>query len=160
MKKVLTLRCKMKIICVGKIKENYLKEAILEYRKRLSKYTTIDLIEIVDQNMNDIKKSLQEEGKDILKQIKDKDYVITLEIEGKNYTSIELAAHLEKLQENHPNLVFVIGGSNGLDSMVKMRANESLSFSSLTFPHQLFRVLLLEQIYRGYKIINHESYHK
>lgn len=150
----------MKIICVGKIKEKYFQEAIVEYQKRLSKYTNIELIEVIDKNYDDIHKSLKEESELILKHIKDKDYVVTLEIEGKSYTSMDFANELEYLQANHSNLVFVIGGSYGLDNIIKKRSNLSLSFSKMTFPHQLFRIILLEQLYRSYKIINHESYHK
>ncbi len=150
----------MKIICVGKIKENYLKEALQEYQKRLSKYVKLDLIEVKDINISDIKKSLLEEKEEIFRYIKEQDYVITLEIEGKSLSSLELADMIEKLEGRFANIVFIVGGSNGLDKSIKERANFSLSFSKMTFPHQLFRLLLLEQIYRSYKIINHESYHK
>lgn len=143
----------MKIICVGKLKENYLKDATNEYLKRLSKYTKIELIELKDSNIYD-------EADLILKNINDKDFVITLEIEGNKLTSKELSQKLESWLINNSNITFVIGGSDGLDEKVKKRSNYKLSFSSLTFPHQLFRVMLLEQIYRSYKIINNETYHK
>lgn len=143
----------MKIICVGKLKENYLKDATNEYLKRLSKYTKIELIELKDSNIHD-------EADLILKNINDKDFVITLEIEGNTLTSKELSQKLESWLINNSNITFVIGGSDGLDEKVKKRSNYKLSFSSLTFPHQLFRVMLLEQIYRSYKIINNETYHK
>lgn len=143
----------MKIICVGKLKENYLKDATNEYLKRLSKYTKIELIELKDSNIHD-------EADLILKNINDKDFVITLEIEGNKLTSKELSQKIESWLINNSNITFVIGGSDGLDEKVKKRSNYKLSFSSLTFPHQLFRVMLLEQIYRSYKIINNETYHK
>lgn len=143
----------MKIICVGKLKENYLKDATNEYLKRLSKYTKIELIELKDSNIHD-------EADLILKNINDKDFVITLEIEGNTLTSKELSQKLESWLINNSNITFVIGGSEGLDEKVKKRSNYKLSFSNLTFPHQLFRVMLLEQIYRSYKIINNETYHK
>ena len=102
----------------------------------------------------------EKEGELILKNIKTKDYVITLEIEGKQLNSIEISNLLDKVQMENSNIVFVIGGSNGLSDGVKNRSNYALSFSKLTFPHQLFRIILLEQIYRSFKIINNESYHK
>ena len=149
----------MKIICVGKIKEEYFKNAIKEYQTTLSKYTKLEIVELND---NSLTPSLnkQKEGEEILKNIKDKDYVITLEITGKKYNSIELAKKIEKIQIINSNIVFVIGGSDGLSEDVKKRSNEKISFSDLTFPHQLFRVMLLEQMYRSYKILNNESYHK
>lgn len=150
----------MKIICVGKIKEKYFKNAIDEYEKRISKYQNVKIIEVIDKNYNDINKSLKEEAELILKYVKENDYVITLEIEGKSYNSLEFSKKLEHLQANYANIVFIIGGSNGLDNIIKKRSNLAISFSKMTFPHQLFRIILLEQLYRSYKIINHESYHK
>ena len=149
----------MKIICVGKIKEEYFKNAIKEYQTRLSKYTKLEIVELNDYSLTP-SLNKQKEGEEILKNIKDKDYVITLEIIGKKYNSIELASRIEKIQIVNSNIVFVIGGSDGLSEDVKKRSNEKISFSDLTFPHQLFRVMLLEQIYRSYKILNNESYHK
>lgn len=149
----------IKIICVGKIKEKYLKEAILEYLKRLSKYTKIEIIELLDETTKEVNKCIEIEGEKILKNIKEKDYVITLEIDGQEYSSTEFASKIEQAQVIG-NLVFIIGGSYGLSDIIKNRSNQRISFSKMTFPHQLFRVILLEQIYRGYKIINNESYHK
>lgn len=149
-----------KLICVGKIKEKYLKEAIDEYQKRLSKYTKLDIIELPDVNYNDCDKCKKEEGENILKHIKDKDLVITLDINGQSVTSLELASKLAQFESENSNLTFIIGGSYGLSDEVKQRSNYALSFSKLTFPHQLFRVILLEQLYRSYKIRNNESYHK
>ena len=143
----------IKIICVGKVKEKYLQEAISDYMKRLSKYHKVDIIILEDSNMS-------EERTRILKHIDSKDYVITLDIEGKELSSLELADKLDKIFITNSSICFVIGGSYGLDREVKKRANFSLSFSKLTFPHQLFRVILLEQIYRSFKILNNESYHK
>ena len=149
----------IKIITVGKIKEEYLKEAIEEYTKRLSKYTKISLIEVLDENY-DISKTLLKEKENILKYINEKDYIITLEIEGKELTSVELSNKINDILTNYSDITFIIGGSYGLHDDIKKMSNYALSFSKLTFPHQLFRVMLLEQIYRSFKIINNETYHK
>ena len=150
----------MKLICVGKIKEKYLNEAIDEYKKRLSKYTKLDIIEVADVNCNEIDKVKKEEAKLILKHIKETDNVVILDINGQELSSVELTNKLCSLEVMNSNITFMIGGSYGLSEEVKKRANFSLSFSKLTFPHQLFRVILLEQIYRTYKIRNNENYHK
>lgn len=150
----------IKLICVGKIKEKHLTEAINEYKKRLSKYTKLDIIELPDVSYNEIDKVKKEEGKLILKHLKENDNVIILDINGQELSSVELTNKLCKLEEINSNLTFIIGGSYGLSEEVKERANYKLSFSKLTFPHQLFRVILLEQIYRTYKIRNNENYHK
>ena len=150
----------IKIICVGKIKEKFFKEAIEEYKKRLSKYTKINIIEVEDINLNNEELIKQKESELILKHIDKKDYIITLEIEGKQLTSIELSKKIEELETTNPNITFIIGGSYGISKEIKELSNFKLSFSKLTFPHQLFRVILLEQIYRAYKIKNNESYHK
>lgn len=147
----------IKIICVGKLKEKYFIDAIKEYKKRLFKYTKLEIIELPDYNY-DKEKTIYEEGKNILSKINDKDYVITMEINGKLLDSIELSEFIDNNIQK--NLVFVIGGSYGLSKDVLNRSNYSLSFSKLTFPHQLFRIFLLEQIYRSFKIMNNESYHK
>jgi len=148
----------IKIISVGSIKEEYLKEAIEDYKKRLSKYTKLEIIEVADEKIKD--KALSLEAKNILKHIKNKDYVITLEIEGDKLSSEELSKKIETTLITNSNITFVIGSSYGLDNEVKQRSNYHLSFSSLTFPHGLFRLILLEQIYRSFKIINNETYHK
>ena len=150
----------IKKICVGKIKEKFYKEAIEEYQKRLSKYTKINIIEVEDINLDNEELIKQKESELILKHIDKKDYIITLEIEGKQLSSIELSKKIEELETLNPNIIFIIGGSYGLDNKIKNISNYKLSFSKLTFPHQLFRVILLEQIYRAYKIKNNESYHK
>ena len=150
----------IKIICVGKIKEKYLKDAISEYQKRLSKYTKIEIIELNDisnLNKNDI---IEKEGINILNHIKDKDYVITLDINGVKMDSVTFADTLSKTLIINSNIVFIVGGSYGLSNSVSNRSNFKLSFSDLTFPHQLFRVILLEQIYRAFKINKNEEYHK
>ncbi len=143
----------IKIVCVGKIKEKYLRDAISDYEKRISKYHKINIIEVEDSNM-------KEESIRILKNIKKDDFVITLEINGNVISSMEFANKIDKLFITNSNITFVIGGSDGIDDIVKERSNYSLSFSTLTFPHQLFRVILLEQIYRCFKILNNETYHK
>ena len=150
----------IKIITVGSIKENYLKDAIEEYLKRISKYTTIEIVEVKDEGLEEIDKNLKLEEEKILKHINDKDYIITLEIEGKELTSLEFAEKLDKIQLETSNITFIIGGSYGLSNTIKEKSRYHLSFSKMTFPHQLFRVLLLEQIYRAYKINHNESYHK
>lgn len=150
----------IKLITVGTIKENYLKEAIKEYSKRLKKYTTLDIIEVKDEGLVEPQKAILLESEKIKKNLSDKDYIITLEIDGKQLTSPDFAKKLDQIQIETSNIVFIIGGSYGLSDEIKQRARLHLSFSNMTFPHQLFRVILLEQIYRAYKIINNESYHK
>ena len=147
----------IKIICVGKIKERYFLDALKEYEKRIGKYTKLEIIELPDYNY-DTEKTIYEEGKNILSKILDKDYVICLDMSGKQYNSVDLSKKIYDKLSN--NITFVIGGSFGLSNVVKQRANDIISFSPLTFPHKLFRVMLLEQIYRSFKIINNESYHK
>ena len=143
----------IKIICVGKVKESFFREAIMEYEKRIRKYHKICIEEVMDSN-------ILTEGDLILKKLRDKDFIVTLEIDGKSMDSIQFSNWVEDSFMRHGSIVFVIGGSDGIDCRVKERANERISFSSLTFPHQLFRVILLEQIYRAFKLIHHESYHK
>lgn len=143
----------IKIICVGKLKEKYLVDACLEYQKRISKYTNIQIIELKDSD-------ILKEKDEILKHIDKKDYIITLQIEGNEITSLELAKKIDNIFINNPNITFIIGGSDGLADEIKNISNYALSFSRLTFPHQLFRVMLLEQIYRSFKILNNETYHK
>ncbi len=142
----------IKIICVGKLKEKYLVDACLEYTKRISKYTKIEVIELKDSN-------IVEERDNILKHI-NKDFIITLEIEGEMLDSISLSKKIDNIFLNNSNIIFIIGGSLGLHEDIKKLSNYKLSFSKLTFPHQLFRVMLLEQIYRSFKILNNETYHK
>jgi 23S rRNA (pseudouridine1915-N3)-methyltransferase len=151
----------IKIICVGKIKEKYFKDAIEEYLKRLSKYTKVEIIELEDDPSDDEKISLNNEKDKIIKNIKKNDYIITMEIDGTMLDSISLSKKIDNLlSQGNSDLTFIIGSSYGLHNDVKVLSKMKLSFSKLTFPHQLFRVLLLEQIYRSYKIMNNESYHK
>lgn len=156
---------KIKIIAVGKIKKDYLRDAINEYKKRLKKFCDIEILEIAEsvaktENEANIKKVLSVEGKEILKSIAS-DYVIALDINGKEYTTLELAKKFNEIKvSGKSEITFIIGGSYGLDDEVKKKADFKLSFSKLTFPHQLFRVILLEQIYRIFKIENNEPYHK
>ena len=150
----------IKIITVGKLKEKYLKEAQEEYLKRLGKYTKIELIEVEDSKVDDAKQALLEEKNNILKYIDSKDYIITLEIEGKQLSSPELAEKIDKTFITNSNITFIIGGSYGMHQEVLDLSNFILSFSKITFPHQLFRILLLEQLFRSYKILNNEKYHK
>ena len=150
----------IKIICVGKIKEKYLIDAINEYKKRLSKYTKLNIIEVSDID-NPSKDIILEKEKNLIeKYIDSKDFVITLEIEGNMLNSVELAKKIDNIFNTHSTITFIIGGSYGLHKTIKERSNYKLSFSKLTFPHQLFRVNLLEQIYRSFKINNNEAYHK
>ncbi len=142
----------IKIICVGKLKEKYLIDACVEYSKRISKYTKIEIIELKDSN-------IIEEKNNILKHI-NKDYIITLDIAGNMIDSPTLAKKIDRIFLTNPNITFIIGGSEGLHEDIKKISNYKLSFSHLTFPHQLFRVMLLEQIYRSFKIMNNETYHK
>ena len=158
---------KITIISVGKIKEKYLKDDIAEYAKRLGKYCRLEIIEVADEKTPDQASETVEEGirakeaERILKNIKDDMYVITLEIQGKMLTSEELADKIETLGiQGKSSIAFVIGGSIGLGKAVSDRSDFALSFSRMTFPHQLMRVILLEQIYRGFRIINGEPYHK
>ncbi len=155
------------IICVGKIKEKYLTMAIDEYSKRLSKYCKLKFIEVADEkteeNASDATNEIvrKKEGERILKNIKEDAYVITLEIAGEMLTSPELASHINSLGiGGTSHITFIIGGSLGLSEAVSKRADYKLSFSKMTFPHQLMRVILLEQIYRSYRINSNEPYHK
>lgn len=155
------------IISVGKLKEKYLKDGIEEYKKRLSRYCSINIIEVSDEkapeNISQKEEEIikQKEGQGILKHIKDNIFVIALDIKGKMLSSEELATFLkERAVQGDSNLAFVIGGSLGLSKEVLDRADFKLSFSKMTFPHQLMRLILLEQVYRGFRIINGEPYHK
>lgn len=142
------------ILCIGKLKERYWVEAIAEYSKRLNKYCSLSIEELKED-------LLFAEGQNILKRIKKETYVITLEIKGSMLTSEALAGKMELLGiEGKSDVTFIIGGSVGLSEEVSRRADYKLSFSKMTFPHQMMRVILLEQIYRSFKIIKGETYHK
>lgn len=158
---------KIRIICVGKIKENFYVKAVEEYSKRLSRYCKLEIVELQDEktpdNASDVVNAQikDKEGKRILQAIQDSDYVCALAIEGKMLDSVELSECIDKLGiEGHSSIAFVIGGSLGLAPEVLSRADMKLSFSKMTFPHQLMRVILLEQIYRAYRIMKNEPYHK
>lgn len=158
---------KITVITVGKIKEKYLKDAIAEYSKRLSKYCKLEIVEVADEKTPDNASEIVEdsirskEAERILKYVKDDAYVITLEIGGKQLSSEELADKIDKLGvQGTSHIIFIIGGSIGLGKEVLAKSNYALSFSKMTFPHQLMRVILLEQVYRSYRIINGEPYHK
>ena len=158
---------KITLITVGKIKEKYLKDAIAEYSKRLSRYCKLEIVEVADEKTPDnasdtVEDAIRDkEGERILKYIKEDAYVITLEIAGKMLTSEEMAGKIDKLGvQGTSHIIFIIGGSIGLGREILKRSDYALSFSKMTFPHQLMRVILLEQIYRSYRIINHEPYHK
>ena len=155
------------VLAVGKLKEKYWCDAVAEYSKRLGRFCRLTVIEIKESRLPSNPSPADEdavkaaEGRDILERIRPSDYVITLEISGRSFSSEELARHMEKLSvSGKSSVIFVIGGSLGLSGEVSSRADLKLSFSAMTFPHQMMRVILLEQIYRSFKIINNEAYHK
>lgn len=158
---------KITIVCVGKIKEKFYRDALAEYTKRLSRYCSLTITEVADEKTKEQASETEcaiikdREGERILKSIRDDGYVIALAIDGKTLDSVGLSEKIDKLGlSGKSNVYFVIGGSLGLSDAVMKRADYKLSFSRMTFPHQLMRVILLEQIYRSYRIINHEPYHK
>ncbi len=158
---------KITILCVGKVKEKFYRDAIGEYQKRLSRYCKLEIVEVTDEKTPDgasetVENQIKEkEGNRILSKIREEDYVIALAIDGKMQDSVELSKNIQQLGvRGKSSIVFVIGGSLGLSEEVLKRANEKLSFSKMTFPHQLMRVILLEQVYRSYRIMNGEPYHK
>ena len=158
------LKMKIKIIALGKIKEKYLKEGIDEFLKRLTPYTSLEIIEIPpieikDENLK--AKILEQEGEKILSHIKPQSFVITMEIKGKMFSSEEFAQKIEELtNEGISEIIFVIGSSCGISPIVSERANLKMSMSKMTFLHQFARLILVEQIYRAFKIIKGETYHK
>jgi len=143
----------IKIICVGKLKEKYLIDGVNDYLTRLRKYHKIELIELPDSN-------IVNEGNEILKHLSTKDYIVSLAIKGIQLSSTDLAEKIDKIFISNPNITFIIGGSNGIREDILEKSNLLLSFSKLTYPHGLFRLILLEQVYRSFKILNNESYHK
>ena len=142
----------IKIICVGKVKEKYLRDMIDDYIKRISKYHKIEIIELADSNIN-------KEKEELLRVINTKDYNIVMDIDGNNLSSREFAEKIDKTFLINSNITFIIGGSDGISPEIKGLANYRLSFSKLTFPHQLIRLFLSEQIFRAFKIMNNEKYH-
>lgn len=157
----------IEIICIGKLKEKYWQDAIKEYSKRLGRYCTLSVTELKEvklpegASLADEHRVIYLEGRNILKALKDDTYVIALDVKGKGLASEELASKIEKLGiQGSSRIAFIIGGSLGLSKEVLDAADFKLSFSAMTFPHQMMRVILLEQIYRAFKIIKNESYHK
>ena len=156
----------VRIVCVGKLKERYFEDACAEFQKRLGRFCTLEIIELPDEKAPESLHPAEEdivrdkEGKRILKAIGAKDFVVALAIDGKQLSSEAFAAFLEEKELEARPLTFVIGGSLGLSEEVYARANAKLSFSKMTFPHRIARLLLLEQIYRGFKILRNEAYHK
>lgn len=155
------------VLSVGKIKESFLKEGILEYSKRLRKYCQLEIVEVEDEKVPDtageevLEKIREKEGERILKRLPEKAQVITLEIEGKQLSSTKLAQHIEESGVfGTSHIVFVIGGSIGLGKNIREKSQIKLSFGKMTYPHQLMRLILLEQIYRSFRIICGEPYHK
>lgn len=144
----------IKIICLGKIKEDYLISMIEDYKKRINKYHKLEIIELKDEN------DLEKEKKSIEKYISNQDYVIVLDIDGKNIDSVSLSNKIEETFNHYGTITFIIGSSYGIHKDIKEKADYRLSFSKMTFPHGLFRAILLEQIYRSFKIMNNETYHK
>lgn len=158
---------KISIACVGKIKEKFYRDAVAEYEKRLSRYCKLEILEVADEKTPDgagaaLEEQIREkEGRRLLEKIREDTFVCSLEIEGKRLTSEGFAGWMEDLTvKGTSHIVFVIGGSLGLHESVRRRADMALSFSDMTFPHQLIRVILAEQIYRAFRIIQGEPYHK
>lgn len=157
---------KIKIICVGKIKEKFFTDAIDEYKKRLSKFADVTICEVNDEKTKEdlsdreLELILSKEGERMEKYISPSDYVISLAIEGKKLSSEGLSEKITGIMQTNSSIAFIIGGSLGIDSKIKKKSDFLLSFSDMTFPHQLMRVCLLEQIYRSFKIANNEPYHK
>ena len=158
---------KITVLTVGKIKEKFYRDAVAEYEKRLSKYASVSIVEVADEktkeNLSDNERDqiLETEGSKLLAKIPDNAYVIALDIAGKKCDSVGFSMFMEeKMNTGNSHLLFVIGGSLGLSNAVKQRSDAKISFSDMTFPHQLMRVILLEQIYRGFRIMRNEPYHK
>lgn len=156
----------IQIICIGKLKESYLKSAIDEYSKRLSRYCKLDILELSDEKIpeklnislsNEIK---AKECNNIIRHIKKDSYIIALDLQGKQLTSEQFSSEIEKISMTSSNLTFIIGGSLGLTNDLLNKCHEKICFSKMTFPHQLIRVFLLEQIFRAFKISNGETYHR
>lgn len=158
---------KITLITVGKLKEKYWVQAVDEYKKRISKYAKIELIEVADDKEpnnageKDIEKIKDKEADRILSKIKDNQHVVTLEIHGKTYTSEKLASEYQRwMNTGRSDVVFVVGGSNGIGGAVRERSDQEISFGSFTYPHQMMKVMLMEQIFRVNKILRNEAYHR
>ena len=150
----------IKIICIGKLKEKPLIDLENIYIKRLNKYTKLEIIELLSDDDKDINKAINKEKEKILKVLKPNDNIVILDINGLSKSSIEFSKFINDEIAYKSNITFIIGSSNGLASEIKTLSNKHISFSKMTFPHQMFRIMLLEQIYRAFKIINNETYHK
>lgn len=154
------------IVCVGKIKEKFFRDAIEEYSKRLSRFCSLTITEVADEKIpeksnENIEEAIkQKEGINILNHTKKDSYVIALELKGTELDSVQFSQEIEKISNLNSNITFVIGGSLGLSKDVLNRSNQQVCFSKMTFPHQLIRIFLVEQIYRAFKIANNETYHK
>lgn len=147
----------IKVICIGKLKEKFWQDSVKEYEKRLKSYCNIEIVEIKE----DVSDDKEKEADSILKKIADRDFVITLDLKGKQQSSEEFSKYIDDLgQMGKSSLAFVIGGSEGIGESVSKRGDFSISFSKMTFPHQMIRVFLMEQIYRAFKIMRNEPYHK
>lgn len=153
------------VICVGKIKEKYIQEAIAEYSKRLSKYCNYNIVELPDEKLPEktydalLESVKEKECKKILDSIKTSSYIIALDLKGKQYTSEEFAKKIDNISLTNSSITFIIGGTLGFTDEVRNKANELISFSNMTFPHQLIRLFLSEQLFRAFKINNNETYH-
>lgn len=151
----------IKVIAIGKVKDKHLSALIDDYIKRIQRYHKIEVIEVKDEPITDNEKAvLDKEGQRALDKIDAGEYVILLDLHGKSIDSVSLAEKIDSLFNSHPKITFVIGGSLGLSEKLRERANEKIRLSDLTFLHQMTRLILLEQIYRSFKILNHETYHK
>ena len=150
----------IKILCVGSLKERFYVQAVNEYVKRLKKYTKLQIIELDDESIGTTEQIINKESKKILEHIKEEDFTILLDLKGITVDSLEFAERLRKLSWQYKNIVFIIGGSYGVTEEVRENVKVVMAFSKLTFTHQLFRVILLEQIYRAFRINSNESYHK
>ena len=151
----------IKIICIGKLKETFLVDGINEYKKRIEGFQKLQILELKEYNTSDISKNIENEGFEILEKVNSDEHIITLEILGKKLDSITFSRYLEnQFTYGTSKITFIIGGSNGLSEEVKKRRNFRLSFSDMTYPHQLMRLILMEQLYRALTIIHHKEYHK
>ena len=157
----------IRIVCAGRIKEKYFSDAVNEYKKRIGRFASVEIMEVADERIPENfstaeeKRAVEKEGERIMEKLDPRDYVINLCIGGKRYDSEGFAAHIKELMDSgHSRIAFVIGGSAGLSQRVLSRGNETFSMSDLTFPHRLARVVLTEQLFRAFKIINGEAYHK
>lgn len=157
---------RISIVCVGKIKETFYREALAEYAKRLSKYCKFEIIEVQDEKTPDgasenlCNQIMEKEAAKIESKIPDGSYIIVTAIEGTKYDSVSFAKKIETIMNSNSHITFIIGGSLGIHNRIKKKADLLISFSDMTFPHQLMRVILSEQIYRGFRILNNEPYHK